>query len=76
MTRTSPSLSFPVQGDKENSSFFNEYLSILLEERDALGLSDMIHEIDAMMLAVDPGKAIEYINFHRFPVAQRFKIEL
>ena len=62
MTRTSPSLSFPVQGDKENSSFFNEYLSILLEERDALGLSDMIHDIDAMMLAVDPGKAIEYIN--------------
>lgn len=62
MTRTSPSLSFPVQGDKENSSFFNEYLRVLLEERDALGLSGMIHEIDAMMLAVDPGKAIEYIN--------------
>lgn len=62
MTSASHSLSFPVQGDKENSSFFNEYLNKLLEERDGLGLSDMIHQIDAMLLAVDPGKAIEYIE--------------
>ncbi len=48
MIRTSPSLSFPVQGDKENSSFFNEYHRVLLEELDALGLSGMIHEIDAI----------------------------
>ena len=56
------SLSFPVQGDKENSLFFNEFLNKLLEERDSLGLSGMIHEIDAMILAVDPGRAIEYIE--------------
>jgi hypothetical protein len=62
MLATSHSLSFPVQGDKENSSFFNEYLNKLLEERDSLGLSDMIHEIDAMILIVDPGKSIEYIE--------------
>jgi hypothetical protein len=62
MLSTSHSLSFPVQGDKENSSFFNEYLNKLLEERDSLGLSDMIHEIDAMILIVDPGKSIEYIE--------------
>ncbi len=62
MSKTSQSLSFPVQGDKENSSFFNEYLNKLLEERDSLGLSNMIHEIDALILAVDPGKAIEYIE--------------
>ena len=62
MPATSRSLSFSVQGDKENSSFFNEYLNTLLEERDGLGLSDMVHEIDAMMLTVDPGKSIEYIE--------------
>jgi len=62
MPTTSHSLSFPVQGDKENSSFFNEYLNKLLEERDSLGLSDMIHEIEAMILIVDPGKSIEYIE--------------
>ncbi len=62
MSVISQSLSFPVQGDKENSSFFNEYLLKLLEERDSLGLSSMIHEIDAMMLTVDPGKSVEYIG--------------
>ena len=62
MTNSSHSLSFSVQGDKKNSTFFNEYLNKLLTERDSLGLSEMIHEIDALMLAVDPGKAIEYIE--------------
>lgn len=62
MPTMSRSLSFPVQGDKENSIFFNEYLNTLLEERDSLGLSEMIYEIDAMMLTVDPGKSIEYIE--------------
>ncbi|PPD49333.1 MAG: hypothetical protein CTY13_03580 [Methylobacter sp.] len=62
MPNTSYSLSFPVQGDKQNSSFFNEYLIKLLEERDSLGLSSMIQEIDAMMLTVDPGRSIEYIG--------------
>jgi len=56
------SLSFPVHGDKQNSAFFNEYLNRLLEERDELGLSSMIHEIDAMMLTVEPGNSIEYIG--------------
>ncbi|MGZ8151567.1 MAG: hypothetical protein ACXW0Q_01260 [Methylovulum sp.] len=62
MTVISKSLSFPTHGDKQNSSFFNEYLQKLLEERDELGLSTMIQEIDAMMLTVDPGKSIEYIG--------------
>ena len=59
MPAISHSLSFPVQGDKENSAFFNNYLGKLLEERDSLNLSNMIHEIDAMMLTVEPGKSIE-----------------
>ncbi len=55
------SLAFPRQGDKENSAFFEEYLARLLEERDRVGLSDMIHEIDAIMITVDPGHSVEYI---------------
>jgi len=61
MTTISPSLSLPAHGDKKNSSFFDEYLVKLLEERDSQGLTDAIQEIDAMMLTVEPGKSIEYI---------------
>ncbi len=56
------SLEFARHGDKENSPFFEEYLQRLLTERDRIGLSDMIHEIDALMLTVDPGHSIEYIG--------------
>jgi len=55
------SLSLPIYEDKKNSAFFYEYRHKLLEERDSLGLTESIHEIDAMMLTVDPGKSIEYI---------------
>ncbi len=56
------SLSFARQGDKSNSNFFEEYLVRLLEERDACGLTDMVHEIDAIMITVDPGHSIRYIG--------------
>ena len=55
------SLGFARHGDKENSPFFEEYLVRLLEERDRVGLTDMIHEIDALMITVDPGHSIQYI---------------
>lgn len=55
------SLSFARHGDKLNSDFFNEYLIKLLEERDRCGLTDNIHEIDAIMITVDPGHSIRYI---------------
>ena len=56
------SLSFARQGDKLNSDFFEEYLVRLLEERDRCGLTDMIHEIEAIMITVDPGHSIRYIG--------------
>jgi hypothetical protein len=56
------SLEFARHGDKENSPFFEEYLQRLLDERDRVGLTDMIHEIDALMLTVDPGHSIDYIG--------------
>ena len=55
------SLQFDRHGDKENSTFFEENLQRLLQERDHLGLSELIHEIDALMITVDPGHSIQYI---------------
>jgi len=54
--------SLPRHGDKQNSDFFEEYLARLLDERDALGLTAMINEIDAIMITVDPGHSIRYIG--------------
>jgi hypothetical protein len=55
------SLKFDRHGDKEHSPFFEENLIRLLEERDRLGLTSMIHEIDALMITVDPENSIEYV---------------
>ena len=55
------SLDFARHGDKQNSAFFEEYLQKLLEERDQMGLTDMIQEIDALMITVDPDHSIQYI---------------
>ena len=58
----SASLNFTRHGDKQNSAFFEEYLLRLLEERDASGLTDKIHAIDALMITVDPGHSIRYVG--------------
>ncbi len=55
------SLQFNRHGDKENSVFFEDNLVRLLEERDQLGLTSMIHEIDALMISVDPEHSTKYI---------------
>jgi len=57
----SQSLKFTRRGDKENSPFFESYLIRLLEERDSVGLTDMIHEIEAIMLTVDTNHSISYV---------------
>ena len=56
------SLSFQRHGDKQNSAFFEHYLKELLEERDRVGLSDMIGQIEALMITVDPDQSIEYVG--------------
>ena len=58
---TNNSLQSTRHGDKENSPFFEENLIRLLEERDQLGLTEMIHEIDALMISVDPEHSTKYI---------------
>jgi hypothetical protein len=55
------SLAFTRHGDKQNSAFFEDYLQRILEDRDQLGLTEMVHEIDALMITVDPDNSIEYI---------------
>lgn len=56
------SLSKPRHGDKVNSAWFEEWLIRLLEDRDRAGLTDMIHEIDALMLTVEPGCSLAYVG--------------
>ena len=55
------SLGFPRHGDKQNSEFFETFIQRLLEDRDRVGLTDMIHEIEALMITVDPGHSIDYV---------------
>jgi hypothetical protein len=56
------SLAFQRHGDKKNSEFFEKYLGKLLEERDRVGLTELIHEIDALMITVEPGHSVEYVG--------------
>lgn len=56
------SLAYARQGDKVNSPWFEEFIVRLLEDRDRLGLTDMIREIDAMMITVEPSCAVAYIG--------------
>ena len=55
------SLSFPRVGDKQNSSQFEDYLGRLLDERDRIGLTDCIRQIDALMITVEPSHSVAYI---------------
>jgi hypothetical protein len=57
-----PSIDYQRNGDKENSPFFEEYLAKLLNERDRVGLTDMIGEIDVMMITVEPGCSASYVG--------------
>ncbi|MEI8570916.1 hypothetical protein ACH5Y9_01455 [Methylomonas sp. BW4-1] len=56
------SLIHPKQGDKANSPWFDEFLVKLLENRDRTGLTEMIREIDALMLTVEPGCSAAYVS--------------
>jgi hypothetical protein len=56
------SLSFSRYGDKRNSAFFEEFLVRLLEERDHIGLSEAVRQIDALMITVEPGNSLAYIG--------------
>ncbi len=56
------SMSHIIQGDKENSSWFKEYLVKLLQDRDSIGLTEMIRQVDALMITVEPGCSVAYVS--------------
>ena len=58
----SESLGLARYGDKQNSPFFEDYLVRLLEERDRIGLTGMIRQIDALMITVEPGNSLAYVG--------------
>ncbi len=70
------SLKFTRHGDKENSPFFEEYLIRLLKQRDEMGLTAMIHEIDAFMITVDPGHSIQYVAELAFMTSYHYLVTL
>jgi hypothetical protein len=56
------SMDFKRQGDKQNSSFFEDWLGRLLEDRDRQGLTENIGRIDALMITVEPGHSAAYVG--------------
>jgi hypothetical protein len=56
------SANFERHGDKRNSAWFEEFLPRLLDDRDRHGLTDLIREIDALMITVEPGCSISYVG--------------
>lgn len=61
MSQGDSSLRFPRYGDKQNSNFFEEFLVKLLEERDRVGLTELIRGIDALMITVEPACSVAYV---------------
>ncbi len=70
------STSTPRFGDKRNSDFFEEALPCLLEERDRSGLTEMIGEIEALMISVEPGNSVEYIAELAFMTPYHYLVTL
>jgi hypothetical protein len=49
-------------GDKENSDFFNEYRLKIFERRKKSGLEDLLKNICALVVQVETGDAISYLE--------------
>jgi hypothetical protein len=56
------SLIHPILGDKTNSPWFEEFLVKLLQDRDHIGLTEMIRQIDALLITVEPGCSVAYVS--------------
>ncbi|MBL4693769.1 hypothetical protein JKY72_00165 [Candidatus Gracilibacteria bacterium] len=53
---------FEKQGDKENSSFFNEYLPLIYDRREQSGLDDLISKMRAVVIQVGPDDGLKYLE--------------
>ena len=56
------SLIHSVRGDKTQSPWFDDFVVKLLQDRDRIGLSGMIRQIDALMITVEPGCSVAYVS--------------
>ncbi len=48
-------MSYQPRGDKKNSEFFNEYLPQIYERRSASGIAELVGQMKAIILQVEPG---------------------
>lgn len=55
-------MSWQPLGDKENSDFFNEYRLKIYERRRASGLEDLLQKICGIVVQVDHGDALAYLE--------------
>lgn len=53
---------FKKQGDKENSAFFNEHLPQIYDRREQSGLDDLIGNIRAVVIQVEPEDGLKYLE--------------
>lgn len=60
-------------GDKKNSDFFNEYRLKIFERRQSSGLTDLLQEICALVVQVETGDALPYIEELYWMTPYRFR---
>ena len=55
-------MSYKPEGDKKNSVFFEEFLPKVYERRVSSGVDELLSSMAAVMIQVDPGDGINYIE--------------
>jgi len=55
-------MGYKPEGDKKNSAFFEEYLPQVYKRRVSSGLDDLLSTMAAVMVQVNPGDAINYLE--------------
>ncbi len=60
-------------GDKKNSDFFNEYRQKIYERRRSSGLEDLLQEIFALVVQVETGDALPYMEELYLMTPYRFR---
>ena len=63
-------------GDKENSSYFHEYLEKIYLRREAAGMDQQIDRIRALLVEVNHGEALDYLSELYLMTPYRFKVGL
>ena len=73
MTMSLDLFSYQPVGDKKNSYFFNEYRLKIYERRRSSGLEDLLQEICALVVQVETGDALAYMEELYLMTPYRFR---